>query len=52
MPTEAQVRAALALAREADPRARVKRLGPDGIEFDYPVGAAGDDLDAMIDRAT
>lgn len=51
MPTAAQVREALALAREANPAAYIKRLGPDGIEFCYPGSGGTDDIDAMIGRA-
>lgn len=36
MPTKQQVEEAVARARAVDPAARIKRIGPDGVEFDYP----------------
>ncbi|MGR3783091.1 MAG: hypothetical protein ACU0DT_17735 [Albimonas sp.] len=38
MPTPTQVREAMKLAREIDPAARIARIGPDGVSFDYPGG--------------
>ena len=35
MPTKAQLEQALEAARAIDPLVRIKRIGPDGIEFDY-----------------
>ena len=40
MPTKAQVTEAVALAQAVDPGARIKRVGPDGVEFDYPNAGA------------
>lgn len=36
MPTPAQIEAAVAAVRAVHPDARIKRIGPDGVEFDYP----------------
>ena len=36
MPTPAQIEQAVAAVRQLHPEARVKRIGPDGVEFDYP----------------
>lgn len=36
LPTPAKVREHVDLVRELFPGARVKRIGPDGVEFDYP----------------
>ncbi len=35
MPTPRQIREALGVIRETFPDAKVKRVGPDGIEFAY-----------------
>lgn len=43
------MRVALAVAREADPRARVKRMGPDGIEFDYPTDGPSTEADRAVE---
>lgn len=43
MPTERQIKDALAAVRELCPDARIKSVGPDGVTFEYPSGkeAAG-----------
>jgi hypothetical protein len=35
MPTKDQVLRALQVVRQIDPSARVRRVGPDGVEFEY-----------------
>lgn len=36
MPTQAQIEQAFAVVRALHPEARIKKVGPDGVEFDYP----------------
>ena len=36
MPTERQIKEAHAIAASLNPGARVARVGPDGVTFDYP----------------
>jgi hypothetical protein len=43
MPTKTQIEQALELARAIDPDVRIKRIGPDGVEFVYPDQAARQD---------
>lgn len=35
MPTEAQVKRALKIVQDIDPNARILRIGPEGVTFDY-----------------
>ncbi|MBT8152721.1 hypothetical protein KMP13_02180 [Epibacterium ulvae] len=46
MPTDKQIRDANASVVELHPRARIKSVGPNGIEFEYP-----DPKDAANDNA-
>lgn len=44
MPTERQIEEAHKIVANLNPGARIKRVGPEGVEFDYPgVGKAGDE---------
>jgi hypothetical protein len=36
MPTERQIKAAIKVAREQCPGARIKEVGPKGVVFEYP----------------
>lgn len=36
MPTERQIKLAYKVAKEIDPAARISRIGPEGVTFDYP----------------
>ncbi len=36
MPTEKQIRDAVEVVTKLCPGARIVRVGPDGVEFDYP----------------
>ena len=50
MPTKEQVLRALQIARQSDPSARVRRIGPDGVEFEYgPPGGLAASEPAPLD---
>ena len=36
LPTEKSIEMALQVVRKSFPNARIKRIGPEGVEFDYP----------------
>lgn len=42
MPTERQIRDANKLMKELYPNARISRIGPEGVTFDYPAEGAHD----------
>jgi hypothetical protein len=42
MPTERQIKEAHEIVASLFPGARIKRVGPDGIEYDYPDTKGGD----------
>lgn len=39
MPTERQVKQAYKIVTALDPKARIKSVGPHGVQFDYPDNA-------------
>lgn len=41
MPTERQIRDAAKAVATASPGARIARVGPEGVSFEYPEGRAG-----------
>jgi hypothetical protein len=43
LPTEAQISATFNAVKAIDPTARIKRVGPDGVEFIYSEADAADD---------
>lgn len=40
MPTERQVKEIYNIVIALNPKARIKSIGPDGVQFDYPENAA------------
>lgn len=41
MPTRRQIKAALEAVAQVHPGARIARVGPEGVNFEYPEGGAG-----------
>lgn len=44
MPTERQIQDALKAVSSAHPGARIVRVGPEGVTFEYPEGRAASDI--------